>query len=108
MCSVFSDGNKTDRKYFSYTELMPFLKQIDEQGAALREAPIGPTFRLPKRRSEPAQWVSPLPAVEEQSAAGRRARFRDGIGFLTPSASGGGQGGAPTREWETFRQDETP
>ncbi len=96
-----------DRKYFSYAELLAVPETNRRTRRALRKTSIGPALRLSECGPQSAQWVSPLPALEEQSGAGRGAKFRDGIGFLRQGLAGGGQGGARTRDREEFRRDQT-
>ena len=66
---------QSDRKYFSFAELTPFLRQIDEQGAQSEKLRIGSTLGLSERNPQPAQWPGPLSAPEEQRSAGGRAEI---------------------------------
>ena len=67
----------------------------------IREAPIGRNVPPIKMRfSTCAMRLVLYQRLKNSRAAGRRAKFRDGIGFLCEGLAGGGKGGAPTRDRE--------
>ena len=67
---------QSDRKYFSFAEFTPFLKQIDEQGVQSDKLEGGPTLGLSERDPESAQRAGAVSAVKEQHPAGGRGKFR--------------------------------
>ena len=105
-CSVCSAGNRAIGKYFSFAELTPFLKQIDEQGEQSDKLQSVAAFGLSKRDLESAQCAGPLSATEEQRAAGGRAEFRDRTGAFESAIARGGKSGAAARNRRKFRQSE--
>ena len=64
-----------DRKYFSYAELSPFLKQIDEQGALSEKLQSVQRSAYQNAVLNLRNGLILIPALEEQSAAGRSEKF---------------------------------
>ena len=98
---------QSDRKYFSFVELSPFLKQINDQGELVGQAAIGRAFRLSECNSQFAQRAGPLSKTEKQSSAGKRKKLPRRTGIAGKEFAGGGTSRATTRRGRKFRQSET-
>ena len=94
-----------DRKYFSYAELSPFLKQIDEQGAlseklqsVQRSAYQNAVLNL---RNGLVLYQRLKNSLQPEGAR----NFARRAGILREGVAGCRESGAPTRDREEFRQD---
>ena len=94
---------QSDRKYFSFAEFTPFLKQIDEQGAQVGQTRSGPALRLSERDPEPAQRAGAVSTLKEQHSARGHAKFCRGAAELRKQCPGRGEGGSQTRNGRKFR-----
>ncbi len=99
---------QSDRKYFSFAEFSPFLKQIDEQGAqsdkleaVQRSAYQSAILNLRNGLALYQRFV--ISAVEEQYPARGRAELRDRATELCTQCPRRGQGSAPKRGRRKFR-----
>ena len=97
-----------DRKYFSYAELSPFLRQIEEQGALSEKLQSVERSAYQNAILNLRNGLVLYQTLEEQLATGRGAEispeswnsYADGI----PAA---GKAARATRDGEEFRQDQT-
>ena len=66
---------QSDRKYFSFAEFTPFLRQIDEQGAQSDKLESVATLGLSKRDPESAQRARAVSAPKKQYSARGHTKF---------------------------------
>ncbi len=91
---------QSDRKYFSFAEFSPFLKQIDEQGAQSDKLEA---VQRSAYQSAILNLRGVISAVKEQHPARGHTRLCDGATELCTQCPRRGQGSAPTRGRRKFR-----
>ena len=95
---------QTDRKYFSYAELQPFLRQIEEQGALAEKLQSVERSAYQNAVVNLRNSVRPLPAVEEQSAAGGRKNWASELESYARGLPAAGKAARQRETGKTFDQ----